>query len=197
MAPHTRFLRRHASGTFIIHNCGDSNAITSWRGVAGPDGVVTTGSRKSFILLLLGDSDIAGRASPKTAIDEELTQVLKGHDIDSRRAERHVGASAWIQHPVRQHDDHSGGGFDIAQPSTGSHLTVMQTNPSAVQRVPAIMNLDVDPKPGRMNGRWPSVENHGCSPDRSAGPNERPSCTHSSKPQSSTTSIRKPGSPTF
>ena len=78
--------------TFIVRNRGDSNAITSWRGVAGRDGVVTTGLRKCFIPLLLGDSDIVGRASPKTAIDEELTQVLKGHDIDLRRTERHVGA---------------------------------------------------------------------------------------------------------
>jgi hypothetical protein len=48
-------------------------------------------------LLLLGDSDIAGRASPKTAIgDEELAHVFKRHDIDLRRAKRHVSASARI-----------------------------------------------------------------------------------------------------
>jgi transposase len=52
-------------------------------------------------------------------------------------------------------------------------------------------------RPSARCAASPSVENHGCSPDRSAGPNERPSCTHSSKPQSSITSIHKPGSPTF
>jgi hypothetical protein len=65
------------------------------------DGVVATGLRKIFILLLLGDSNIAWRASPKTAINEELAQVFKRHDIDLRRTKRHVSASAGVKHPAR------------------------------------------------------------------------------------------------
>ncbi len=76
-----------------------------------------------------------------------------------RRAERHVGASASIMLSARQHDDDPGGGFEIAQPSAGSHLTVMQRNPSAVPRMSAIVNLDVAPKTGRVNGRRPGDVN--------------------------------------
>jgi hypothetical protein len=133
--------------------------------------------RKRFILLLLDDSDIAGRASPKTAIDEELTQVLERHDIDPWRAERHVGAGAWIQHPARQNDDHAGSGLDIAQPSASSHLAVMQRNPSAAKRMPAVMNLDINPNTGRMNGRWPSEESHGCSADPTEEAGAPQTCT--------------------
>jgi hypothetical protein len=80
-------------------------------------------------LLLLGDSNVALRASPKTAINEELAQVFNRHHIDPRRTDPHVGASACVKHPARQHDDHAGDGFDIAQPSTGSHLAVTQSKP--------------------------------------------------------------------
>ena len=42
--------------------------------------------------------------------------------------------------------------------AAGPDLAVMQPKAPAVQRVPAIMNLDFSPDTGRMNGRWPSAQ---------------------------------------
>jgi hypothetical protein len=96
----------------------------SWRGRPGRGGA-TANLRECFILLLLGDSDIAWRASPKTAIDEKLTQVLKRQNVNLCPAEPHADARGSVQHPARQHDNYTGGGFDVAQPSASSHFTVM------------------------------------------------------------------------
>lgn len=137
----------------IVHNCGCSNPITSCRRAAGADGVILASFCKSFILLLLGESNFARGVSPKTTVYEEMSQLVQGRDINPRRTERHVGAGGWIQHPTRQHDDHAGSSFDIAQQSAGPHLTVMQRDPPAIQRVPAIMNLYFTSNTGRMNGR--------------------------------------------
>jgi hypothetical protein len=104
-------------------------------------------------LLLLGDSNVARGASPKTALAEKLTQILQRLDINMRRAERHLSAGDCIQHPIRQHDDHAGGGFDITQPSAVTQLDAMQAHPLAEQRVPAIVNFDFAPNTGRMSGR--------------------------------------------
>src|SRR5260370_30871330 len=109
----------------IIHSCGASNAITSWRGTSGL-GFASIVSCKRFIRLLLGDSDFGGGASPKAAINEEAAQVLECRAIYLRRAERRISAGRLIQHPARHHDDHAGARFDEAQPRAVPDLAVMQ-----------------------------------------------------------------------
>ena len=83
------------SGGCIIHSCGASNAITSWHGTSGL-GFASIVSCRRFIRLLLGDSDFAGGASPKAAINEEPAQVLERRAINLRRAERRGGAGRRI-----------------------------------------------------------------------------------------------------
>ena len=99
LAKLTMIFRRSAA--CIVHNCDCSNPITSCRGAAGCVGVILAGFCKSFILLILGESNIARRASPKTAVCEEMSQLVQRRDINLRRNERHVGAGSWIQHPTR------------------------------------------------------------------------------------------------
>jgi hypothetical protein len=79
-----------------------------------------------FMRLLLGDSDFAGGASPKAAINEEPAQVLERCAIYLRRAERRISAGRRIQHPARHHDDHAGARFDETQSRAGPYLAVMQ-----------------------------------------------------------------------
>src|SRR6202034_909857 len=90
----------------------------------------------------------------KAEVDEESAQVLECRAVYPRRAERRVGAGRRIQHPARHHDDHAGSRFDETQARPGPDLAVMQPQAPAVQRGPAIMNLDFNPDTGRMNGRW-------------------------------------------
>jgi len=107
---------------------------------------------KRFIGLLLGDSDFAGRASPKTAIDEELAELFEGGDIYAGIPERQFSAGDGVKHPA-WHDDHNARRqFDVAHPDAGSHFAEMLADPPAIQSVPAIMNLDFKPDTGRMNG---------------------------------------------
>jgi len=121
------------------------------------------------------------RASPRSDAAASVRLASAGASR-GRRTDRRLAFCAGVKHPARQHDDNAGDGFDVAQPSTGSCLAVMQRNPSAVQRMPAIMNLEVVPNTGSMNMRWRSAESHGCLRDQSAGPNGPPSCTPTDTP---------------
>jgi len=102
--------------------------MTSWRGTSGL-GFASIISCRRFIRLLLGDSDFAGGASPKAAINEEPAQVLERRAINLRRAERRGGAGRRIQHPARHHDDHAGARFDKAQPRAVPDLAVIIMQP--------------------------------------------------------------------
>jgi hypothetical protein len=84
----------------------------------------------------------------------------------------------------------------MCNPTARTQLAVMLTNAAAVKRMPTVVDLDFLSDMGRMNGRSRSAGNHGCSRDRSGERNAPPSCTRSSRPQNSTISIRRLGSPT-
>lgn len=111
-----------------------------------------TGLCRRFIRLLLGDSGFAGRASPKTAIDEEFAEIFESGDIDAGIPERQIRADDGVKHPAWHDDHHPRQQFDVAYPDAGSHLAIMLADPTTVQSVPAIMNLDFMPDTGRMNG---------------------------------------------
>jgi hypothetical protein len=146
-------------------------------------GFASVGSSKRFIRVLLGDSDFAAGASlPKTAINKEPAQVPERLAIYLRRAERRVGAGRWIQHPTRHYDDLAKARLDEAQPRPGPYLAVLQAQAPAVQRMPAIMNLDLSPNTGRMNGRSRSGARTTCSPARMKAAAAPLSCTRSSRP---------------
>src|ERR1700760_3818081 len=68
-------------------------------------------------------------------------------------------------------------------------------NASRKSGVPAPYPLTTPPS--ARCAAWPWAGSRGCLLVQSAGRNGRPRCTRSSKPQSSITSIRKLGSPTF
>jgi hypothetical protein len=107
---------------------------------------------RRFIGLLLGDSDFARRASPKTPFDEEPAEILERGDIDARIPERQLSAGAGVKHPAWHDDHHARRRLDVAHTDAGSSLAIMLTDPPAVQSVPAIMDLDFNPDTGRMNG---------------------------------------------
>jgi hypothetical protein len=89
---------------------------------------------------------------PKTAIDEEFAEIFESSDIDPGIPERQVRAGGGVKHPTWHDDHHARQKLDVAHPDASSHLAVMLVDPSAVQSVPAVMNLNFMPDTGRMNG---------------------------------------------
>ena len=96
-------------------------------------GVVGTDFDGLLILLLLGDSEIAQGASPKTTFNEEAMQVDQRGDFGMRRTDLHAGAGGRIQHPGRQHNDHTRRRLDVDNPATGALLTVLLPNTASVE----------------------------------------------------------------
>ena len=150
-------LTKHAiafarSDVFMPRSRTESNAMLSWRGTTDGAGVVGTDFGELIILLLLGDSEIAQGASPKTAFNEEPVQIAQSSDIGARRANFHAGAGGRIQHPGRQHDDHAGCRLDVDNPAAGTLLAALLPNTTTVEGMPKVMDLDFLPDMGRMNG---------------------------------------------
>jgi hypothetical protein len=127
--------------------------MLSWRPTAGGAvGVPGADLGDLRILHLPGDSRIAGGVSPEATVGEESSQSAQRRDIDARRTNfLHAGAGGGIEHPVRQHDDHAGRRLNVNDAATGALLAVLLADPSPVQRMPTVVDLDFRPAMGRMN----------------------------------------------
>jgi hypothetical protein len=128
--------------------------MLSWRPTTGGAvGVPGADLADLRILHLPSDSRIAGGVSPEATLNEESRQIAQRRDIDARHANFiHAGAGGSIEHPVRQHHDHAGRRLDVNDAATGALLAVLLADPSPVQRMPAIVDLNFRPAMGRMNG---------------------------------------------
>jgi hypothetical protein len=82
---------------------------------------------------------------------------------DARRAECHSSAGGGIEHPRRHHDHHAGRHLDVNDLAAGALLDILAPNAAPIERVPAIMDLDLVPDMGRMTGRLTSPARTGCS----------------------------------
>ena len=77
-------------------------------------------------------------------------QVRQGIYRNSRRPERHAGADAGIQHPVRQSRYDPRLDLNMNYAASRALLAVMSTCTSTVERMPAIVNFNFSPDMGRM-----------------------------------------------
>jgi hypothetical protein len=85
-------------------------------------------------------------------------------------------ADSRVQHPASDRDDDAVADLYVYEFTGGAALAVHTTQPSAVQGMPPIEDLNFRPDMGRMNWNWPSEGRIGCSPAacaRESGP--RPS----------------------
>jgi hypothetical protein len=80
--------------------------------------------------------------------------------------ECHPSAGGGIEHPRRHHDDHAGRHLDVNDLAAGALLDILAPNAAPIERVPAIMNLDLVPDMGRMTGRLRSAAKIISSPVR-------------------------------
>jgi hypothetical protein len=136
--------------------------MLSWRGaVVGSDGV-----GRDDIMLLLDDRRIVPGASSGTALDQQVMQVDQRRHRHARRASGHSGTGDRIQHPGRHDQDNARLHLDMNKLAGNALFTVVPPNPTPMERVPAVVDLDLRPDMGRMTPRLPSVENHGSSSAR-------------------------------
>jgi hypothetical protein len=96
-------------------------------------------------------------------LDKQLMQFNQGRDRHPRRPQLHPGTSGGIEHPCRDDHDVAGCHLDMNNLAAGAPLDVLLSNPPPIQRMPAVMNLNLLPDMGRMTVRLPWAENRGCS----------------------------------
>jgi hypothetical protein len=138
--------------------------MLSWRGaVVGSDGV-----GRDDIMLLLDDRRIVPGASSGTALDQQVMQVDQRRHRHARRASGHSGTGDRIQHPGRHDQDNARLHLDMNKLAGNALFTVVPPNPTPMERVPAVVDLDLRPDMGRMTPRLPSAESHGSSSARIA-----------------------------
>jgi hypothetical protein len=114
-------------------------------------------------MVVLDDGRIVPGASSGTTLDQQVMQVDQRRHGHAWCARGHSGTGDRIQHPGRQHYDNARLRLDMNKLAGNALFAVVPPNPTPVERVPAVVNLDLRPDMGRMTPRLPSAENHGCS----------------------------------
>src|SRR3546814_817622 len=104
------------------------------------------------MMLLLGESRVARRASPQSASDEEIIKFDQSRDGDAGRTELHAPAGDRVQHPRGDGDDDSRRRLGMDEPSCSPVFGVVLTQATPVERMPAVVNDHFQPDMGRMFG---------------------------------------------
>ena len=104
-----------------------------------------------FMSLLRDDDRIAWRASPEAAVVQLTLKVDECFHRDPRRTEFHAGADDRVQHPVGQHRDNAGRRLNENQMAGGARLAPHHPDAAAMQRVPAVMDVNILPGMGTMD----------------------------------------------
>lgn len=102
-----------------------------------------------ILLLAIGVMD-TGRASPKAALGQQLMQFGQGGDRRAWSTKAHASARGCVEHPCRHHDDGARTHLNMNNLARRSLLAVLTSHTTAVQRVPAVEDLDLLPDMGRM-----------------------------------------------
>ena len=94
-----------------------------------------------------------GEGRECTAADEAQDGIAQRRYRDAWRADRrHAGADDRIQHPRGDRRDHARHRLDVNDPTGKALLTVMPPDTAPIERVPAVMDLNLLPDMGRMTG---------------------------------------------
>jgi hypothetical protein len=97
-------------------------------------------------------------------LDKQLMQFNQGRDCHPRRPQLHPGTSGGIEHPCRNDHDVAGRHLDMNNLAAAAPRDIVSSNPPPIQRMPAVMNLNLLPDMGRMTVRSPWDAEHGYSP---------------------------------
>ena len=137
------------SAGLIARSLAVSKAMLNWRRVLArrvdADGI--------FMSLLRDDDRIAWRASPESAVAQLTLKVDERFHRDPRRTEYHAGADDRVQHPFRQDRDDAGCCLDENEMADGARLAPHHPDATTIKRMPAIMDVNILPGMGTMDGR--------------------------------------------
>ena len=102
---------------------------------------------------LLGGRVFIGTCSSESEGLQQPIKVGQTSDVDRRSAEMHCRANGRIKHPSGEDDRHTRFSLDNDDFSSRSPFGIELPNPATMQRVPAIMDLNILVDMGRMAPR--------------------------------------------
>jgi len=95
---------------------------------------------------------------------QQPLQLDERGQIDARRADLHPRANDRIEHPTGHRDHHAGWPLHLKKLACRSLLHSAYGDLTAKIWVPSVIDFQLLPDMGRMNGGSLSGENPGCSP---------------------------------
>ncbi|MER9382533.1 hypothetical protein, partial [Mesorhizobium sp. M0578] len=95
------------------------------------------------LILRLPDDETIRRASPETALDQELVQFKQCSKRYARGAQIHCCARHGIYHPGRSGNDMPRHDDEMNDPTVGAFFAVLAAKPASEIRMPAIMDFDL------------------------------------------------------
>jgi hypothetical protein len=105
---------------------------------------------------LLGGGGFIGARSPESEGLQKPIKVGQASDVDRRSTEGHRRANGRIKHPDSKHDRHTRFRLNDCDISSSSPFGIELPDFTAVQRVPAVMDLYILVDMGRMAPRFVS-----------------------------------------
>lgn len=107
-----------------------------------------------LIALLLYDCGIVRGVSSQTAFNQQIVQLSQSSHSDPRLTKLHAHTYRWIQHPCSNNGDYAGAVVHMYNAPGTTLFAVSKSDPTSVQRVPAVVNLQFLADMGRMSGEW-------------------------------------------
>ena len=95
------------------------------------------------------------------SIDKKLVQIAQGRYIDARLTENQSGTRGSIQHPPGYDSNLTVTRVDMDDPTSAALLNIPDLDAATKQRMPTIMDFNVLPDMGRMNGNCKSADQTG------------------------------------
>lgn len=99
-------------------------------------------------------------------LDEQAMQLGKSRHRRAWRTQREGSAGGLVQHPGGDSDNDAVAHLHVYELAGGATLAVHASHATAVQRMPAVEDLNFLPDMGRMNRNWHWAGRTGCSRDR-------------------------------
>lgn len=104
------------------------------------------------MVILLDDSGIAPGVCAIGGAHQQPLQFNKCREIHARRAHAHPAANDGIQHPVGDGNDHARRTHNAQKPTGCPLRNASDTDLAAKIGMPAVLNFQLLPDMGRMNG---------------------------------------------
>ena len=145
--------------------------VSNNKSICRPD--VVAGNLRFVMVFLPNDRGIAPGVCGVGSGYQQPLQLDQRCQINAWRANGHSSANNGIEHPISNGHDNAGRPQDLKKSARRSLLHPPYADFAAKIRVPPVMDFQVLPDMGRMNGQWRWDENRGSSPVPNVAPTGR------------------------